>query len=454
MQQAIQNKQKVLSKMRIIVLCVLFLNYFGSVLGQEAKLLTKAEAVSETLEQNFGIVIAKNNVAISENNAGILNSGYLPSLTGNAGANYNVEDQDVTFQDGNTTTVTGAETTRYNASLNLNYTLFDGLGRWYDYKRLKETYNLSQLQARETIETTLLQLFTVYFEVARLSENVNVLEETFQNTKKRLTRAEYAFDYGQVNKLDVLNAEVDIVTDSINLMNARQDLRNAKRDLNVVTSAADLERDFKVDTVIQFSNRLQLETFLQEADTNNVRLLQANSSKTISEFSYKASKSVYLPSIGLTGSYGWNEGNFPSTSFASSNTTVGLSAGVNLTWDLFDGGSGITGVKNARIQVENDQIFKSQLISEVKRDIANAEGNYNNRLAIFRLQEQNVITALNNYDRSNERYKLGQISSVELRQAQLNLLNAQTNKNLAKYQAKLAELELLQLTGQLLNTDW
>jgi outer membrane protein TolC len=157
--------------------------------------------------------------------------------------------------------------------------------------------------------------------------------------------------------------------------------------------------------------------------------------------------------MGLTGSYGWNEGNFPSTSFASSNSITGFAAGVSLSWSLFDGGSGITGVKNAKIDLNNQELFKSQIISEVKRDIANSKGDYENRLAIYKLQEQNVITAGNNYERSNERYKLGQITSLELRQAQINLLNAQTNKNLAKYQAKLAELQLLQLTGQLLNIE-
>ncbi|OAB79763.1 TolC family protein [Cochleicola gelatinilyticus] len=431
----------------------IFLGCFGSIFGQ-VNLLSKEEAVSETLKENFGIIIAQNNVAISENNAGILNSGYLPSLTGNAGAGYNIEDQTVEFQDGSVSDITNAETTRYNASVDLNYTLFDGLGRFYNYKLLKETYNLSQLEARETIETTVLQLFSVYYEVARLTENVSVLEETFQNTKKRLERAQYAFDYGQVNKLEVLNAEVDIVTDSTNLLNTRQQLRNTKRDLNVVVNHENLERNFRVDTMVVFSSPLILEDFIQQSDTNNVRLLQANANKRINEFNYKASKSVFLPNVGLTGSYGWNEGNFPSTSFARSNTTTGFSAGLALTWSLFDGGGGITNVKNAKIQVENTEIIKRQLITEVKRDIANAEGNYTNRLAVFRLQEQNVTTARNNFDRSNERYKVGQISSVELRQAQINLLNAQTNKNQAKYEAKLAELELLQLTGQLLNIEW
>jgi outer membrane protein TolC len=326
------------------------------------------------------------------------------------------------------------------------------LGRWYDYRRLKEQYSLSELQARETIETTLLQLFSVYFEVARLTENVTVLQETFQNTKDRLTRAAYRFEYGQSNKLEVLNAEVDIVTDSINLLNAQQQLANTKRDLNVVANSK-LERTFTVDTLVSFTESLVLQGFLKDAETNNVRLLQMERNLAISDFSYKASKSVYLPSVGLSGSYGWNQGDFPSTSFLASSVTNGFAAGVSLSWSLFDGGRGITTVKNERIQTDNQEIIKAQFTSEVRRDIANARGDYENRLAIYKLQTKNVNTATNNYERSNERYKLGQITSLELRQAQINLLNAQTNKNSAKYQAKLAELQLLQLTGQLLNVE-
>jgi len=425
----------------------------GFTFAQVLPVLGKEEAMAEVLENNFGVNIAKNNVEIAENNKSILNSGYLPSLTGNAGLNYSIEDQSVTFRDGTLNEVSGAESERYNASLNLNYTLFDGLGRWYDVKRLKEEYNLSELQARETIETSLLQMFSVYFDVARISENVAVLEQTYANTRDRLTRTKYAFEYGQINKLDVLNAEVDLVADSITLMNSRQELLNAKRDLTVVLNT-NLDRSFEVDTTVRFLGTIKLEEFVQQADTNNVRLLQAESNNLISEFNHKSNTAVFLPSIGLTGSYGWNKGIFPPTGFAIQNTTTGFSAGVSLTWSLFDGGRGITTFKNTKIQWENQELLRQQIKTEVKRDIANALGNYKNRLDIFRMLEQNVVTARNNYERSQERYKIGQITSVELRQAQINLLNAQTFKSLAKYQAKLSELELLQLTGQLLNVEF
>lgn len=437
--------------MRIASVIITILLASQSVFTQQ-EMLSKQEAINKVLENNFGIKIARNNVEIADNNKAILNSGFLPTLTGVAGASYDKNDQEATFQDGNTAIVDGAETTRYNASLNLNYTLFDGMGRWYDYKRLKEEYNLSELQARETIETTIVQLFTVYFEVARISENIQVLQDTYTNTQERLQRAEYAFEYGQSNKLDVLNAQVDLVNDSINLMTERQLFKNTVRDLNVVLNE-EMQTAFEVDTTITFINPIDLDNFYESSEDNNVSLLQAKSNISISEYNLKSSRSVFLPTIGLTGSYGWNESNFPPTGFLAASTSTGVSGGVNLTWNLFDGGGGITQVKNTKILRDNQEYLKNQLLQQIRRDIANAKGNYENSLEVFRLQEQNVLTAKDNFNRSNERYKLGQITSVELRQAQINLLNAETSKNQAKYAAKLSELQYLQLVGQLLNTD-
>ncbi len=443
----------------ILVVLVDFVN------AQE-QVLSKEEAIQIALENNFGIIIAKNNVKVAENNKNILNSGFLPTLTGNAGASYQRDDstfefpgQLITDAEGNQTPrpeteLYKAEAQRYNAGLTANYLLFDGLGRFYDYKRLKEEYNLSELEARETIETTMLQLFSVYFEIARLSENITVLEDTFSNTKNRLQRAEYSFEYGQTNKLDVLNAEVDMVNDSINLINERQLLRNTQRDLNLLLNR-DLKEAFRADTTVVFINPLSLEEFLNKGESNNIRMLQAEKNIMINDYTLKAGKSVLLPTVGLTGSYGWNlNQNAPGAFFpgVNVNNTRNFGLGATLTWNIFDGGSGITQIKNARILLDSQETLQEQVKQEVKRDIANAKGNYMNRLQIFQLQEQNVTTATNNYSRSNEQYKLGQITSVELRQAQLNLLNAETSKNLAKYNAKLAELELLQLTGQLLNT--
>jgi len=458
-----------------LLLLAFFFTIFSNVSGQE-ELLSKQEAVVLALENNFGIKVARNEVEIAENNKSVLNSGFLPTLTGNAGANYQRDDSTFEFpgqflrdQDGNVivdpdtgapvprpdTDLYKAEAQRYNASLNANYVLFDGLGRYYNYKRLREQYQLSELQARETIENTMLQLFSVYFEVARLSENENVLQQTLEISTQRIRRAEYAFEYGQNTKLNILNAQVDVTNDSINLLNTRQQLSNTKRDLNVILNQ-NLNEVFKVDTLVGFIPKLQLEEYIAQADLNNVALLQTERNLTINAYDIKVNQSGYLPNVGLNGSYGWNlNQNAPGAFFpgvnVNNNRSFGL--GASLTWNLFDGGGTTVRVKNSKIAYENQELLQKQVELEVARDIANALAIYENRLNVFRIQEQNVLTNQNNFERSREQAQLGRITSIEFRQAQINLLNAQTNKNLAKYDAKLAELQLLQLTGQLLNVE-
>ncbi len=435
---------------------------FGHDIAAQENLLSKEEAVVTTLQNNFNIVVAENNVEIAENNTGILNSGYLPTLTGTAGANYNRDDSTIEFpgrldDNGNPfpdVELEKAEAQRYNTAIRADYVLFDGLGRFYNYKRLKEQYQLSELQARETIENTILQLFSVYFEIARLTENQKVLLQALEISQDRIKRAEYSFEYGQNTQLDILNAQVDVTNDSINLLNANQNLANAKRDLNVILNQ-DLNNTFKVDTVVRFIPRLQLDEFVKLTNNNNVAVLQSERSLAINDYDIKVSRSGYLPTIGLTGAYGWNLNQSAASAFFPGTNTNNLNfaVGANLTWNLFDGGGTTVRVKNAKISYANQELTRKQIELEVNRDILNALAIYENRLNIYQIQEQNVVTNRNNFERSEEQFKLGRITSIEFRQAQINLLNAQTNKNLAKYDAKLAELQLLQLTGQLLNIE-
>lgn len=423
--------------------------------AQEEEIITREEAIARALENNYGIKMAENQVEIAENNQGILNSGYLPSVSGQAGAVYDLNDRLTEPDEGEIFDQRNIEQNSYNASVNVNYTLFDGLGRLYNYKSLKEQYDLSQLEARETIETTMLQLLTVYYEIARLSENIVVLEDILETSQERVTRAGYQFDYGQANNLAVLNARVDVNNDSIILIETRQQLNNTKRDLNVLLDRPITDKDFRVDTLVNFLPKLQLEAYINEAEANNVSLLQIEKNLSISDYDIKISKSGYLPRIGLNGSYGWNLNRSAATAFfpGSITTMTGLSGGVSLNWDLFDGGTTSVQIQNAKINYENQELLKKQIQLEVNRDIANALGDYENKRYILEVQEENVATNEDNFNRSEEQYRLGRITSIEFRQAQINLLDARTSLNLAKYDAKLAELQLLQLTGQLLNVE-
>ena len=424
----------------------------SNVIAQQ-QILTPTEAVSLALENNYGIKLANNQLEVAKNNASILNSGFLPTVTGNAGTTYNIDNTEAGFSNGNVTILNGAESSRYNASVNLNYVLFDGLGRSYDYKQLQERYQLSELQARETIQNTVFQLFTIYYNVAQITENGVALSQTLAISNDRLRRAEYQFNYGQSTKLAVLNAEVDINNDSINLINSNQELKNSKRDLNVVFGNI-LDYDFDVETSIKFDVLYNKEALFEKAKTRNIALLQIEKSIMISGYDIKSGKSAYLPTIGLNGSYGWNKNNNNAAAFLAVSTNTGVSGGLNLSWNLFDGGNTITRVKNAQINLENQELQKEQLLVNIERDFNNAWDDYQNKLNIYKIREDNIATSQNNFDRTEEKFKLGQVNSIEFRQAQLNLRNAELSRNIAKYQAKLAELQMLQISGELLNVDF
>ena len=417
------------------------------------KILSKKEAVKLALENNYGIQIANNNLKIAANNKDLLNTGYLPTVTGNAGATYNLDDTEANFTDGRVTKLEGAESDRFNASVNVNYTLFDGLGRLYNYKQLKEQFNLSELQARETIENTLVQLFSVYYNVAQLTEDVSFLKHSLKISKDRLERVQYQYEYGQNTKLSVLNAEVDVNNDSINLLSTIQFLSNAKRDLYVILGKNE-DPNFSVDTLVTFTIKPTRMELFERVKKNNVTLQQFEKNIAISDFQLKANKSGYLPSIGLTGSYGWNKSNNNAASFVATSINTGLSGGINLTWDIFNGGRTRTQVQNAKINLEIQQLQKQQIEIQVNRDFNNAWEDYQNKLFIFETQQKNLQTNTDNFNRTEERFKLGQINSIEFRQAQINLINAVNAKNAAKYEAKLAEIQLLQLSGDLLNIEF
>ena len=439
--------------MKIIKNTVLVVAFLSALQGISQEILTKKEALKITLENNFGIKIANNNLETAKNNSSIYNSGFLPTASISSGANYRRDNQTINRQDGTSTSISGAVTKSYNASLNVNYTIFDGLGRKYNYQQLKETYKLSEIQARETIENTYLQLFTTYFQIARLSENKNNLNEALSISKQRLLRAKYQYDYGQTTKLELLNAEVDVNNDSISVINANQQLSNAKRGLNIVLGI-EKNVDYIVDTKVDFVEIMNFDELQQKAMINNATLKQNEKNIAISEFNIKINKSNYMPSLGLNTSYGWNKSENPATSFLAASTSNGLNAGLSLSWNLFDGGSTKTRVNNAKIALENQQILLEQQKVTIQNNLKNTWGNYNNQLFVIGAQEKNVLTTQNNFDRTEERYKLGQVTSIEFRQAQINLINSKTALNNARFDAKLIELQLLQLSGDILNVDF
>ena len=214
--------------------------------------------------------------------------------------------------------------------------------------------------------------------------------------------------------------------DSLNLVNAQVQLDNSKRKLNYLLGE-DINREFTVDETIEVNETLDFNIIQQNMLANNYQSKQINLNKTMSEYDLKINQSSWLPQVSTSVSYGLNNGNYgPASLFATQNST-GLNAGISLNWNLFDGGATNIRVQNAKVAIENQNLVEEQLNLNLNTELANVWANYLNQLVIINSEALNVRVTTQNFLKSQEKYNLGQITSIDFRQAQLNLINAKVS---------------------------
>lgn len=437
---------------RILVLCLSVATLIKAQAQTDLEYLENAEpltfeaALTKTLENNFDIKVARINVEVAENNAEKINNGYLPTLSanGNYGWTYNSGSFE-TVQGENNFDPNSAYT--YGAGVDLNYTLWDGQGRKYAYEQNQQLKELSVLQVQQLIENTILELSRVYYDASRLQTTVASLKDAIAISADRLARAEYAYEYGQGTQLDILNAQVDLNTDSINLVNSNQQLAMSIRNLNVIM-ATDINEVYEVSDEISVNKTLDKDQMLNSARDKNVQLATIEKNLLSQEYALGGAKAGLLPSVSANIGYDYRGSSDPNGAFVLGSTTAGPNAGLTLNWNIFSG-QNRTRVRNAKLNLESLLIQKESTLQQVELNLLNAFDAYTTSLFILSSQSDNLKTAQRNFERSEEAYRTGQISSVEFRQAQLNQLNAEIQLIQSKINAKNAELQVLALAGRI-----
>ncbi len=412
------------------------------------EVLTIEDAKVITLENNFGILIAKNNVEIARNQTDKKANGYLPTVTANGGLNGNFGGSSQKFGNGNEASTANAFTWGANASVAAAYTILDKR-RDLTLDQLKESLTLTDLQLKQTIEQNLLQIYNIYYQVAQLSENVSALQEAINISNERLRRAEYQLELGQGSGLDVLNARVDIQRDSVNILNAVMNLQNEKRNLNVAMGR-NANIDFTIDSNSELEENLDLESIIEASKSENVLLLVNRQNLIVSEMDLQIIEAEKKPTLNAGASYDYNYSDNPPGAFINTSNSRGLAANIGLNWTIFDGTRDIR-KQNTIISLSNQQLQIDQIQQEIERDILNAWANYENALFVLEVEKNAVRTNEENFVRTEEQVSIGRLSSIEFRQAQLNLLNSQTSLNNAKFNARLREIQLIQLAGELID---
>ncbi len=435
---------------RIHILVALFILGLPILKAQElGENLTLDKAIQTALVNNYDLKIAKNQLQAAQNNNKIGNAGLLPSVSLSGDASISVNNTEAETLLNGVNELNGLETTQYNGGARVDYTLFDGFGNRYQYKKLKQLDERQQIVFQQQMESTMLQVVQSYYGVCSAQQNLKLAKESMQISRERYQKAVDRKKYGQANTLDVLNAEVDMNSDSTRILNTEQAYVTAIKNLNVVLGIP-VNSTYSVDETFSFDKTFTSEQVIEAAMVHNSFLQSQLKQEEITQMDLKLVKAGKMPTLSAYGQYGYNRSEYNKGNNVY-NKTSGISSGVSLRFNVFNGHQQRTREKNAKLNVLSEKERTLQIKSELERDAANAYTDYAYKKRIVDLQQSSLVQAELNFEQTKEMFKLGRVTSIEFRTAQQNMLNVANKYNDVRFDAKVAEFNLLRIMGELVD---
>ena len=410
---------------------------------------TLEKCITIGLEHNYSVRIVQNDERISSNNATLGNAGGLPAVDLSGGLSGTQYNYDYNYRDGSVEKPRNINDETANIGVNMNWTIFDGFGIQAEYGKLKELEQMGQLNTRLAIENLTANIAAEYYNLIRQRIRLKNLSSAVRLSKEWLRITEVSFVTGFRSGLDLQQSRVYFNADSSRLLTQIEVVKSSMIRLNELMGLDSVSREINMLDTIPLTMTLVEAALWDKAFSNNVSLLASYKNKTISELDYRKIRSRNYPYLRLNGGYGY------STNWYESGTTerlqrIGFNYGLTVGITLFDGMNRQREQRNARIQIQNSELRIQDLELGLKADLANLWMAYHNNLELRELEKDNLIVAQNNYEIANERYKLGELAGIELREAQNGLLEAEERLSIAEYNTKLCEISLMQLSGQIL----
>mgnify|MGYP003073451422 FL=1 len=403
------------------------------------------------LQKNYDIRIMRNNQEISDNNLTVGNAGYLPSVDLTTGYSGSVNNTTQNLANGEKNKNSDIHNQLLNAGVNLNWTVFDGFNIQINHQRLKELQRMGELNTRLTIENFVSGLTSEYYNYIQQNIRLKNLKSAVKLSKERLRIVEARYEIGAGSRLDLQQAKVDFNSDSSRLIKQYEVLYTSRISLNQMMATDNIEQLIVItDSIIEFNQFINKDDIWQKTLSSNTFLLLSNKNKNLSLLDLKTAQSENYPYLKLNAGYGYTK-NIYNTGTIDNQNNLGLTYGLTLGFNLFDGFNRKRKQKNARIEVENKELQYEQTILSLKADFSNMWMAYRNNIDLTNLEKENVQTAKENHEIAIERYKLGDLSGIELREAQNSLLEAEERLVQAEYNTKLCEISLMQISGQVIS---
>lgn len=437
------------SNIYIIAIFIVSMAMSFSSKGQELEVITLEEAIEIGLENNFGIRVARNDATITSINKNIGDVGFLPTIDLNgeysqANEDWRIEDKEMHNE------TDGREKSLYKgANLSLNWKVFEGFWKITNYKKLSELEKLGHLQANITIENTVLDITAAYYNIVRHEKRIDVLNNTVEISEDRNQIARAKYELGAGSEYELLVTNTDLNVDQTEVIREKLLLHSAKMEF-IQLLDLDTAVEFQVNSDIELKDILVIEDIRERAFEENRQLTAAQLRESVARLEEKSIFNKRLPEVSLGAAYNLNQEDIRDNPLHRVEYNDEYYYGLVAKFNLFDGFKKNRQAQIAKINHENRTYEREQQYKLIETRLSSNYENYRATIALIALEKENLELAKKVLDIAFERFRLANITPVELRESQKTLLDTETRLITAMFEAKIYETELLRLSGKLL----
>jgi outer membrane protein, adhesin transport system len=436
----------------------LFLMLLFSGEGRTQEVYDLSRCVSTGLEHNFSVKVARNDEVIAGNNVSRGNAGFLPTVTLTNRFGGNVTSTTQNMNDGSEKSTSGVHNTTGSSGVSLNMTLFNGFNVQTTYQKLHGLKQMGELNTQMSMEKLVSQIVAEYYYYIQQLNYQKNMEYAVSLSRERVRIDEERYLLGASSRLGLLQSVVYLNADSSRLARQNEAILESEVRLKKLMALENLEEQIVLkDTSIVYNSTLVYQELLESTLDLNTSLQIARKSQVISELDYKIISSRAYPYLNFSSGYNYSYRGYGTGTISdygelalNNQQTGAFNYGLTLGMDLFEGFNRRREKTNARIEVENRSYAFREIEQDIKADLLTVYYAYENNLSIVQMEEENLNVARENLEIALERYRLGALSGIELREVQKSLLDAEERLISIKYQTKLAEISLLQIAGRIM----
>ncbi len=429
--------------MRKYIILLLFPNLLFA-----QKELTLIDAIKIGLHENYDIQISAKNKKISQINNNWANAGALPIISLSA-----KKEEALSDQSNNAAAYIQEElrSSSINGNANVSWTLFNGFAISANKAKLRNLEEISNNNATLTIENTIQGIILQYYNCVLQKERAELLQKVVSLAKNRLEYQQTKYEIGVSSKMDLLQIENAMLTDSSNLILQQLNYINSLKNLNLILGK-DVDKEWvftdEIDTEIRLFNYEDLKASTLSGNTN---IKNQYCNIQLSKQDIKLAMAPFYPIVSVNSGGSYNESSYDIGNLANSMDNTGKSinyfANFSVNFRIFDGGKLYKNIRSLKIQKEINDLQLKKATKEVLHQLSLTNDKYNSCISIFSLNEKAFNIAETNYNLATDKKNRGIINSFMLRDIEIAYINSGINAQQSAYNLMESKIALLKITG-------